>query len=83
MRKGFIFNHNRCVGCNACNAACILENGWDVHPRNDLYLKFRSILLVTMSLIFPWPATIVKQRLHGRMPSLAYTQEIIHRCNNN
>jgi Fe-S-cluster-containing dehydrogenase component/DMSO reductase anchor subunit len=34
MRKGFIFNHNRCVTCNACNAACILENGWNVHPRN-------------------------------------------------
>ncbi len=34
MRKGFIFNHNKCVNCNACNAACILENGWTVHPRN-------------------------------------------------
>jgi Fe-S-cluster-containing dehydrogenase component/DMSO reductase anchor subunit len=33
MRKGFIFSHNKCVGCNACNAACILENGWTVHPR--------------------------------------------------
>ncbi len=34
MRKGFIFNHNKCVNCNACSAACILENGWTVHPRN-------------------------------------------------
>jgi len=34
MRKGFIFNHNKCVSCNACIAACILENGWNVHPRN-------------------------------------------------
>jgi len=33
MRKGFIFNHNKCVNCNACSAACILENGWTVHPR--------------------------------------------------
>jgi Fe-S-cluster-containing dehydrogenase component/DMSO reductase anchor subunit len=33
MRKGFIFNHNKCVSCNACNAACIIENGWNVHPR--------------------------------------------------
>ena len=34
MRNGFIFNHTRCVNCNACSAACILENGWTVHPRN-------------------------------------------------
>jgi Fe-S-cluster-containing dehydrogenase component/DMSO reductase anchor subunit len=34
MRKGFIFNHNKCVNCNACRAACILENGWTIHPRN-------------------------------------------------
>jgi Fe-S-cluster-containing dehydrogenase component/DMSO reductase anchor subunit len=34
MRKGFIFNFNKCVNCNACNAACILENGWAIHPRN-------------------------------------------------
>jgi Fe-S-cluster-containing dehydrogenase component len=34
MRKGFIFNHNKCVSCNSCSAACILENGWKVHPRN-------------------------------------------------
>ena len=34
MRKGFIFDHTRCVNCNACNAACILENGWKGHPRN-------------------------------------------------
>jgi Fe-S-cluster-containing dehydrogenase component len=34
MRKGFIFDHNKCVNCNACKAACILENGWKVQPRN-------------------------------------------------
>lgn len=34
MRKGFIFDHNKCVNCNACSASCILENGWKVHPRN-------------------------------------------------
>jgi Fe-S-cluster-containing dehydrogenase component/DMSO reductase anchor subunit len=34
MRNGFIFDHNKCVSCNACCAACILENGWKVHPRN-------------------------------------------------
>lgn len=34
MRKGFIFDHHKCVNCNACNAACVLENGWKVHARN-------------------------------------------------
>ena len=33
MRKGFIFNHNKCVNCGACSAACILENGWTIQPR--------------------------------------------------
>lgn len=33
MEKGFLFDHTRCVACNACNAACILENGWNIHPR--------------------------------------------------
>jgi len=33
MRRGFLFDHNKCVGCNACRAACILENGWEVSPR--------------------------------------------------
>jgi len=34
MREGFIFNHNKCVSCKACSAACILENGWAISPRN-------------------------------------------------
>ncbi|MBK7712078.1 MAG: 4Fe-4S binding protein [Bacteroidales bacterium] len=33
MAEGFIFNHNRCVACGACRAACILENKWPVSPR--------------------------------------------------
>jgi len=33
MPEGFIFNHNKCVSCRACTAACILENGWTVSPR--------------------------------------------------
>lgn len=33
MHNGFIFNHNLCVNCNACSAACIIENGWTIRPR--------------------------------------------------
>jgi Fe-S-cluster-containing dehydrogenase component len=34
MAEGFIFNHNRCVGCRACSAACLLENRWPFTPRS-------------------------------------------------
>ena len=33
MRNGFIFDENKCVGCKACVAACMLENGWTLPPR--------------------------------------------------
>jgi len=33
MRRGFIFNHDLCTGCNACSAGCIIENRWSVKPR--------------------------------------------------
>jgi Fe-S-cluster-containing dehydrogenase component/DMSO reductase anchor subunit len=33
MRRGFIFNSDLCVRCQACCAACILENGWNVKVR--------------------------------------------------
>jgi Fe-S-cluster-containing dehydrogenase component/DMSO reductase anchor subunit len=34
MRKGFIFSYELCVGCKACSAACMLENGWSFRSRN-------------------------------------------------
>jgi Fe-S-cluster-containing dehydrogenase component/DMSO reductase anchor subunit len=36
MGKGFIFNHNLCVACGACIAACSLENGWAIQVRRLL-----------------------------------------------
>lgn len=33
MRQGFLFDTAKCVACNACAAACVLENGWSVRPR--------------------------------------------------
>jgi Fe-S-cluster-containing dehydrogenase component/DMSO reductase anchor subunit len=51
MHKGFIFDHNKCVNCNACNAACVLENGWKVHPRNIYtYNSAAEIILPVMNL---------------------------------
>ena len=46
MRKGFIFNYNKCVKCLACSAACILENGWTVHPRNIYSYNSEADLLI-------------------------------------
>ena len=51
MRNGFIFNHNKCVSCNACSAACILENGWTVLPRNIfIYNSESEIVLPVINL---------------------------------
>jgi Fe-S-cluster-containing dehydrogenase component len=33
VAEGFIFNHNKCVACGACTAACILENKWPFRAR--------------------------------------------------
>jgi Fe-S-cluster-containing dehydrogenase component/DMSO reductase anchor subunit len=49
MRKGFIFNQNLCVGCSACDAACILENGWNFHPRT--VYKFNHEALPSVPII--------------------------------
>ena len=46
MRKGFIFDCNKCVNCKACSAACILENGWTVHPRNIFSYNSEAELLL-------------------------------------
>ena len=36
-RNSFIFNTNRCVGCNACAAGCSIENG------TDLMMNWREV----------------------------------------
>jgi Fe-S-cluster-containing dehydrogenase component/DMSO reductase anchor subunit len=53
MEKGFIFNHNLCVNCSACRAACILENGWTIQPRTIYTYNseaFGSLPLINLSL---------------------------------
>ena len=53
MRKGFIFDHNKCVACNCCSAACILENGWSIHAREVLTINPElslSLPLINISL---------------------------------
>jgi Fe-S-cluster-containing dehydrogenase component len=53
MAGGFIFDHNKCVNCGACNAACVLENGWTVQPRHIYtYNKeaLTSLPLINLSL---------------------------------
>ena len=34
MRNGFIFDHDLCVACKACSAACMIENEWSFKARN-------------------------------------------------
>ncbi|TAL74098.1 MAG: 4Fe-4S dicluster domain-containing protein, partial [Bacteroidetes bacterium] len=44
MSKGFIFDCNKCVACNTCSAACILENGWSIYPRK-IYTYNSEVIL--------------------------------------
>ena len=39
MRKGFLFDHELCVACKACSAACMLENDWIFKARNIFTLR--------------------------------------------
>jgi Fe-S-cluster-containing dehydrogenase component/DMSO reductase anchor subunit len=53
MAEGFIFNHNKCVGCGACSAACMLENKWSyrtrmIYTRNPIALP--SLPVINLSL---------------------------------
>lgn len=49
MRKGFIFNHSKCVSCGACSASCILENGWSVRPRKVYTYNIDAISSVALT----------------------------------
>jgi Fe-S-cluster-containing dehydrogenase component/DMSO reductase anchor subunit len=54
MRKGFIFDQNRCVGCGACKAGCFIENGWPVSVREIftetiLDSSFRTVTNLSMA----------------------------------
>jgi Fe-S-cluster-containing dehydrogenase component len=49
MRKGFIFDHNKCVNCGACSAACILENGWTIRPRTIYTYNSEAVLSLPLT----------------------------------
>lgn len=54
MRRGFDFDAALCVGCNACNAACMLENGFQPGTRsvrswNSEALPLLSVINLSMA----------------------------------
>ncbi len=54
MVKGFTFNTALCVSCNACSAACILENGLQPGTRslfvwNEGALPLKSVINLSMA----------------------------------
>ncbi len=54
MRRGFDFDAALCVGCNACNAACMLENGFQPDTRsvrqwNSQALPLLSVINLSMA----------------------------------
>jgi Fe-S-cluster-containing dehydrogenase component/DMSO reductase anchor subunit len=48
MRKGFIYNKDKCVNCKACTAACILENGWNLSGRQVLSFNSETVSLIPL-----------------------------------
>lgn len=48
MRKGFIYNKDKCVNCKACTAACILENGWNLSGRQVLTVNSEAVSLIPL-----------------------------------
>lgn len=48
MRKGFIYNKDKCVNCKACSAACILENGWNLSGRQVLTFNSEAVSLIPL-----------------------------------
>ena len=48
MRRGFDFDAALCVGCNACNAACILENGFQAGTRSVLSWNSEALPLLSV-----------------------------------
>jgi Fe-S-cluster-containing dehydrogenase component/DMSO reductase anchor subunit len=54
MRRGFDFDAELCVACNACNAACMLENGFQPATRsvrswNSEALPLLSVINISMA----------------------------------
>lgn len=53
MQSGFIFNHNKCVACGACRAACMIERDWTIPVRSVFSFNsesFTSQPLINLSL---------------------------------
>jgi Fe-S-cluster-containing dehydrogenase component len=46
MRRGFAFDASLCVGCRACSAACLLENGLQAGTRTILTWNDRALPLM-------------------------------------
>jgi Fe-S-cluster-containing dehydrogenase component/DMSO reductase anchor subunit len=54
MRRGFVFDASLCVGCGACSAACILENGLQAGTRslytwNDRALPLKRVISLSLA----------------------------------
>ena len=48
MRRGFDFDAALCVACNACNAACMLENGFQPGTRSVLSWNSEALPLLSV-----------------------------------
>jgi Fe-S-cluster-containing dehydrogenase component/DMSO reductase anchor subunit len=75
MRRGFDFDAALCVGCNACNAACMLENGFQAGTRSILSWNSEALpLLSVINLSMACNHCEKPPCLEG-CPAMAYTRE--------
>jgi len=75
MGEGFIFDHNKCVNCKACSAACILYNEWTVEPRNILTYNAEAVSLLPVINISLACNHCESAACMDGCPSLAYSRD--------
>lgn len=76
MRRGFIYNHDLCVSCKACSAACMLENQWDFKART-LYIHNADSVLDEPVINLSMACNHCEDPLCLKgCPSLAYSKDL-------
>ncbi len=73
MRRGFDFDAALCVACNACNAACMLENGFQPGTRSVRSWNSEALPLLSVINISIACNHCEKPSCLEGCPALAYT----------
>jgi Fe-S-cluster-containing dehydrogenase component/DMSO reductase anchor subunit len=75
MRNGFAFDSSLCVGCQACNVACTLENGFQPGTRSVFTWNERALPLLNVINLSMACNHCEKPACAERCPARAYSIE--------